>query len=266
MKPLFISAGLLFAGASAHAAVSVDFESGPSQLRGGFNAANYTNTANGAGDDFLSFTQGSSASTVYYDANGATAGYSVFSVSMGSPLTVSANVTLSTANGSFGIFFGSPDSTTGNSFLALLNVDGSSPPVPGDDQFRFDNAFNASSGNVSGGLGGGSILGNPATFANAGVSPGNEFSISSTYTILSGSSYSISLTAGTVTATRTYTGVTPLTSVEVGFRTNPIAGGSGTLDDIAINKDPVTVPEPSTGLAALLGAAGILVLRQRQRC
>ena len=255
LKTFFAAAPFLFA-ATSHAAVVIDFETGTelaSQFHNGNLPATYTQTSNGGGNDVLNFTQGSGApGTLFFDANGPAAGSSAFSVSQGNPLTVTATVVLPTANGSFGISFSNPFNEA-NAYLALFNVNYASGNGT-TDQFRFDNAFNALTGGV-GSLGGG-------TTGDAGVTIGSSFNISVTYSILSSNTFQLSMTVGSITTTSAiYTG-TPLSQVQVGIRTNPV-GGTGTLDNINISGDPVTVPETSSALLALAGACGVMSRRRR---
>lgn len=251
----FILCSLGLITGSAHAAVSIDFETGSelgSAFRVGANGG-YTQSSNGAGNDVLNFVQGASASTIFYDANGAGAGVSAFAVSVGNPLTVSTSVVLPSTNGSFGIFFANPLSGA-NANLALFNVNYQSTAL---DQFRFDNAFNASTGVVG-------ALSQPAGGSvDAGVTVGTAFTMTATYTVLSATSYRVTMSVGSATFSTDYTG-TPLSLVEVGFRTNPTGTLAGSLDNLTINLDPVTVvPEPSTALLGLAGALALVGLRRR---
>lgn len=253
---LLSACALLVAAGTAHAAVLIDFETG-TELSGQFRLGNaptaYSQSANGAGNDVLNYVQGTGASTLFYDANGATAGSSVFAVSIGNPLTVSATVTMATANGSFGFFFGNPFNEVNGNLLALLNINQSGET----DQFRFDNNFSSSTAGV-GSLGGG-------TTGDAGITLNSAFTISATYTILAADSYRISMTAGSITSSRDYTG-TPLTSVQVGLRTNANSAATASMvDDINVSGDPTTVivPEVSTALLGLGGTLGLLVRRRR---
>lgn len=249
----FILCSLGLITGSAHAAVSIDFEAGgelASSFRIGANGG-YTQSANGAGNDVVNFVQGASASTIYYDANGTAAGVSAFAVSVGNPLIVSTSVVLPSTNGSFGIFFGNP-AGSGTASLALFNVNYSSTAV---DQFRFDNAFNASTGAVG-------ALVSPGNTVDAGVTIGTAFTMTATYTVLSATSYRVTMSVGSATFSTDYTG-TPLSLVEVGFRTNPTGTTAGSFDNFTTNLDPITVPEPSTALLGLAGALALVGVRRR---
>lgn len=111
-----------------------------------------------------------------------------------------------------------------------------------------------SKGNV-GLLGQGTIGGNSTAFGNVGLQLGLSFR----YPLLIGflaQTATASLTDSSVTASRTSTEMTPLASVWFGFRTNPITD-TGTLDDIIISGDPVTVREAIDGHDCFIRRLGL---------
>ncbi len=255
---LFVASGLSLLAGSAGAATlaSVDFNNG-GELASSFRPmANptfgtpvaspvYTQPGGAA-----NFAQGTSASTIFYDENGSTAGVTSYAVTQATPITVSTTVVLNANNGSFGIYFINA-ANENQGYMALFNVNYTTgSPI---DQFRFDNLGSPTTGNVNT-----TALAANATTADAGVTSGTAFNMSATYTILSATSYQLSMTVGSYTSSATYTG-TPISNVEIGFRTNPIANNTGSFDNLLISQ----VPEPS---AAILGAmsSALLVFRRRR--
>lgn len=226
-------------------------------FRGVGNPSIYSQTNNGAANDYLLITQATgNASTAIYDQNGSAAGTSYAVLGIGDSLTVSATLTFGIGNASFGFYFiNALNETSATSYLALLNVDYSTT-APGVDQFRFATNANATSNNGSVSSG---TLGNQTT-VDAGITTGAPAIVSATYTILSATQFSISMSVDSIErASATFTG-TPHTNVEIGFRTNPTGSNNIQMDNFTV---PDSVPEPSGVLVAALSAVGFLGLRRR---
>jgi len=96
---------------------------------------------------------------------------------------------------------------------------------------------------------------------NAGITTGTFGNLSATYTILTATTFRMSLSVGGVEqATQDFTG-TPLSEVSFGFRANPIEGGTIQMDNFTL---PDTIPEPSVALSAAIGILGLTFLRRRR--
>ena len=196
---------------------------------------------------YISNTNTNLLFTGAFDTDGAGAGTTLYPVTVGTTLSVSADVRFSHA-GSFGFFFSAVGG--GVTYLTLLNADAGSA----NDQARI-----FSGGSLATGAVGTQDLNNSASDT---VTLGSYSTLSSTFEVISADSIQISLTTGAQTFSQIYTGVTLPTSVEIGIRTfNPAGSVNPSLDfDNFTVTDPV--PEPSvTGL----GALGMLALLARRR-
>lgn len=258
MKTLFpVYAGfLLGASVAAYADTTpLDFETA-GQFSGSFRTLNaggatLTQTLNGVANDYMQSSGGSGASLVF-DANGSTTGISSFTVSQSAPLTISADVSFTVSNNSFGIYIiNAADESQG--YLAIFNVNFSST----SDQIRFsNNAVPTTAG--AGTLGNGSFANN----ADTGIGLLGAFNnISLTYSINGSNAPVLTMTAGSQTSSITLSGIA-FTEVEVGFRMSSTASGIVGMDNLNIVTS--AVPEPST-YAALAGIAvlGLATLRRR---
>jgi len=237
---------LLVAGSLVHAATysfgtSAEYDANFREVSSGsvigHNAAGY-----------LSNTGRNQTVVVAYDTDGsAGAGTTLYPITLGTTLTVSADVRFSHP-GSFGFYFSAVGG--GTTYLALLN------PTTGGDQFRI-----FSNGVMSTGA-----AGDP-NFSNNATNPVNlnEFTnISATYQVLSSSSIRISMTAGGQTFSHDYTGTSLPAQVEIAFRTyNPDASDPSPVSDIDnfVVTDPI--PEPSAIGLAGLGILGLVGRRRR---
>jgi hypothetical protein len=252
-------AGLLFGAAvGLNAATTVhanlDFET--SQYPNNFrvlnaNGATLSQTANGAGNDFMRSVNGS-GSSVLYDANGSTSGISSFSVSATQSLTVSADVNFTVSNNSFGVYIVNA-ANEAQGYLAIFNVNFSGT----NDQLRFaSNAVPTTSG--AGTLVAGSYPNN----ADSGIGLTAFGNISLTYSINELNNPVLTMTAGTQTSSIAFSSIsTPFTEVEIGFRFGSSSGTIG-MDNLTIST--TSIPEPST-YAALAGviAIGACIVRRR---
>lgn len=235
---LLLLAGGTFASAATYSfGTSAEYDSNFREVQGGsligHNAGGY-----------LSNTGVNQVIVVAYDTDGAGAGTTLYPVTLGTTLTVSADVRFADA-GSFGFFFGAVGG--GTTYLALIN------PGTGNDQFRF-----FSGGEISTGVAGNQDV------ADSSTNPVNlnEFTnISATFEVRGANSIRISMTAGSQTFFKDYTATLP-PQVEIAFRTyNPVgATGVQDIDNFTIT-DPI--PEPSVTWLGLLGGMGLLARRRR---
>ncbi|WAC20782.1 PEP-CTERM sorting domain-containing protein [Luteolibacter sp. SL250] len=182
---------------------------------------------------------------VAYDTDGAGPGTTLYPVTLGTTLSMSADVTMNEA-GSFGIFFSGVGG--GTTYLALFNI------TTGGDQFRF-----FSGGSLATGAAG------TQDFTDNSTNPmnlGESGNISASFEVLAVDGVRISMTANGQTFSRDYTGITLPPQVEIAFRTyNPAGATLGTQIDNLVVTDPI--PEPSAiGLAAL-GMVGLAARRRR---
>lgn len=253
-------AGLLFGAATVlnAAAINLDFETAgqfPNSFRTlNANGATLVQTSNGAGNDFMTSSNGS-GSVLVYDANGSAGGSSSFTVGQSLPLTVSANVSFTVSNNSFGIYIVNA-ANAAQGYLAIFNVNASG----GNDQIRFaSNAVPSTSG--AGSLGAGSFANN----ADTGITTGSVFGgVSLTYSINGSNNPVLTMTAGSQTSSITFSSITtPFTEVEVGFRFGSSSGIVG-MDELNIVPTTASIPEPST-FAVLAGFSvlGVCALRRR---
>ncbi|CAM2815436.1 PEP-CTERM sorting domain-containing protein [Rariglobus hedericola] len=252
-----ICAGLLFGASALHAdSVPLDFETA-NQFTNSFRVlsaggATLTQTSNGGANDYMQSANGSGSSYVY-DANGASAGISSFTVSQSTSLTISADVSFTVSNNSFGIYIiNAADESQG--YLAIFNVNFSST----SDQIRFSNNAVPTTAGAGSPLNNGSFANN----ADTGIGLLGAFNnISLTYSINGSNAPVLTMTAGSQTSSITLSG-TAFTDVEVGFRMSSTASGIVGMDNLNIATS--AVPEPST-YAALAGIAvlGLATLRRR---
>ncbi len=248
---IFVASLLLVASSAAHA-VSIDFETA-GQFADNFRLLNtpaVAQSSNGAANDFISHGTGTGRSFVYDTTPDSAVVKNTFSVNPWSTFTVSADVLFGGATNSFGFHIVNADNET-QAYLALFNVNISGA----NDQFRF-------SSNVDPTVTGGTGLGNGSFPSNAdvGVTTGVFSTISLQYTVNALNEPVFALTAGSMTSTRTFTGVTAFSNFEIGFRSFANSG-TNQIDNITFNL--ITIPEPAS--LTLLGLAGVAMLGRRQR-
>lgn len=198
---------------------------------------------------YLSNTGVNKTVVVAYDTDGEGPGSTLYPVTLGTTLSMSADVKLNEA-GSFGIYFSAVGG--GSTYLALFNI------TAGNDQFRI-----FSGGVMSTGAAG------TQDFSNNSTNPmnlGESANISASFEVLAADGIRISMTAGGQTFSRDYTGagVTLPPQVEIAFRSyNPAGSTIGTEIDNIVVTDPI--PEPSVIGLAGLGMAGLVVRRRRMK-
>lgn len=202
---------------------------------------------------YLSLTSVNNTGMSVYDVGGAG---TVYPLTVGTVLSVSADVRFSHANASFGFFF-APVGGEGPNYLALLNADQS--VSTSNEQFRIFGGLDLVSGGVSS-----EVLNN--TSHNT-LSLGTFSTISSTYEVLSDTQIRVSLASGSGADAQTFQYDFTVDSipeaVEIGFRVyNPAGAVEPSLDvDNFTISDPI--PEPSAMGLVLAGAAGLILRRRR---
>ena len=262
-----ILTSLLCAG-SAHA-VLVDFASGTDFANNFRLAPTQSGHTIAQTGEFLTVTSNNAATTAVayvYDTTPANnTVQNTFSLTEGQSISVSldfANLSANSAGGSIGFYFLNPTAeSSAVNFMALININSGGP----NELFRF-----ASGSGLTSTLANGSLSNGSPNSVESGltVSDTTFRTITATYTYNSASSISMSLVAGSVTSTRTYTSVTALSNVAIAFRVAPITGipaRTVQIDNFTIVA-PSAIPEPST-YAALAGLAmlGFAASRRSRR-
>ena len=182
---------------------------------------------------------------VAYDTDAAGPGTTLYPITLGTTLNVSADVRMNNP-GSFAFYFSAVGG--GSTYLTLLN------PTSGNDQVRILNGGNMPTGTI------GTPDVNDSTTNPMNL---NEFTnISASLQVLSANSLRISMTVGTQTFSHDYTGITLPSSVEIAVRSfNPNTAGSSIDIDNFVVTDPI--PEPSAIGLAGLGLLGLAARRRR---
>jgi hypothetical protein len=196
---------------------------------------------------YITNTGVNATTVVAYDTDGTGPGTTLYPVTVGTTLSISAEVTMN-EEGSFGFFFGANGG--GSTYLALFNIRAA------NDQFRF-----FSGGDISTGAAGNE------SFSNTSSNPmnlGEAAIISASFEALADDWVRISMTANGQTFSNDYTGIILPSQVELAFRSyNPVGSAVGSVIDNLVVTDPI--PEPSvTGLVAI-GMAGIVTRRRRTK-
>jgi hypothetical protein len=215
-----------------------------------------TNSNNGAAVNDVITVPAPSAFGVIYDA---TPGdllttQSTFAVSQGNPLTVSADVTFSVNNSSFGVYIvNASNEGTASSYLALFNVNNTGGTA---DQLRFSS--NAT-GNAPATVG--TLVASPSTSDVFDIGATNGKNISVTYSINATNNPVLSLSVGGVEyGNTTFSSITtPLTNVEVGLR----VASTGTTAGYTVDNFSAAVPEPASFSLFALAAVPVLTRRRR---
>ena len=240
---------MLGLGGVSRGAVMLDFESA-GQYAGNFRkiagTGNPAQTGPTPDNDYVSMAGTVTATTVYDTTPANATEKSVFTVSPGSPLTISADARFATATSSFGIYI--VDATNeAAGYLALLNFNQSGS----NELIRF-------SGNAVPNTGGAGTLVTPAG-GSADVINANEFSnILFGYSIDANNHPVLSVTAGSLSSSHTFDTITsPLTNVQVAIRSSPQTVGQNDFDNVTITG----VPEAAS-LWVLAG--GALAVRRRR--
>jgi hypothetical protein len=269
MKPLLTLLSLIVSTAATAQAVSVNF-TGASDFSNNFRLA-----PSGSGNQIsqsgslLNVTgnnTGTPALIYVYDTTpgDSSAGtQSSFAVGIGQTITASfdiGNISATGAGSSLGFYFASPSNEAGAvNFMALLNIDGSGT----SERARFGRGATLSATNPNGTLGAGT-----PEYGDGGMSLLDSAfrTVTASYAVNSASSVTLSLQSGSFSSTATYSSITALTNVVVGFRVSPTAAvplTSFQLDNFNVT---APIPEPSS-FAALAGLAmlGISATRRRAR-
>lgn len=195
---------------------------------------------------YISNTGSNVTTVVAFDTDGAGAGMTAYPITVGTTLSVSAEVRFS-HTGSFGFYFSTNGG--GSTYLALLN-----PNQTGSNElFRIFSGGSMSAGSTG-----------TQNFSNTSdtVTLGAFSNFGATFQALDADSIRISMTSGAQTFSFDYDGVTLPTSVEIGVRSyNPTATGpSLDMDNFTVT-DPI--PEPSVIWSGGLGVLGLLARRRR---
>jgi hypothetical protein len=266
-----IAAACLIAAPLAKATV-IDFET-PTDYANNFRkvAAITPLQTTGQPNNYLYFhasTSASNTSSLIYDttpgdATAATA--SAYSVSAGSPLSVTTDVSFPTNNSSFGVYIVDA-SNEANGYLALFNVNASG--FNPNDQIRFaSNAIPNGSGSTNAGT-----LNTPGKTSADAVALATLSTIDVTYSIDADNHPVLTLTANPGAANAysdsiTFSSITtPLTTVEVGYRLSAQSGNTNEyqIDNVTLDGTPAPTPEPATALAACALAPAMLFARRRR--
>jgi MYXO-CTERM domain-containing protein len=248
-----LAAALSIGAAGGAKGAVLDFET-PNQytdnfrqlFSGNFGAGIQSN--NGVDNDVVTVLAGKSATMVYDTTPADAAEKSVFTVSHGSPVTVTADVRFGGATSSFGVYIVDA-ANEANGYLALFNINQNS--TTGADLIRFsgNGAPNAgTAGTLNAGTSGEALDLN--TFGTVQV----------TYSIDADNHPALSLSVGSFSDSFTFASISnPLTSVEVALRDSAQNGGTGDFDNFNVTG---TTPEPAA--TAILGFAGLALLRRRR--
>lgn len=208
-------------------------------------------TNNGAANDFVVKTQDPSTNTATVAVFDTTPADDVVKSQFASPVTVTFDARVANASSSVGIYIVNP-ANDDQGLLALFNVDDSG--AGGQDRIRFWTGANPDTS------GAGSTV--DTLSGNAGVTAGSGafFPMSLTYSV-SGSTPTMTLSAGSLSRTFTFAADTAIDNPEIALRLfDTSAAGTVDVDNFDI------VPEPSgAAVVGLCAAFGVLARRRRNR-
>ena len=249
-----VIAAAVLASTNAHA-VLVDFNDS-SDFADNFRIfanASVSTVQDGSALKVTGLTSGGSSSIFFYDATPSDGldTRSTFALSVGQTLTVSVDVASITGGGSsLGFYFvNSAQALTSNAHnLALLNFGNAGGA---NELARFATYASMSGQSLNAGTTGDGISLNDATFRK----------VTATYTRVTGSTSTMTLSVGSFSSTFTNTNFTSYSNVEVGLRLFP--SPSNPANSYLIDNFTAAIPEPST--FSVVAGLGVMVLAATRR-